>query len=212
MKLFDITRPFFATDVYPGDPVPSAVSFLSIEKGDSCNLHTLFFGTHTSTHMDAPCHFFNDGKSIDEIDMEKCIGPCLVAETDGILNREALENILVSAHPAVTFQDLHSSPVPEANSSLCRLLIKGNAVLTPDGAAFLVDQGILTFGTELCTVGNEKTEEEVHRTLLGAETVILENLELSHVIPGFYFLLAQPLKLEGMDGSPVRAVLLSCGQ
>ena len=48
----------------------------------------------------------------------------------------------------------------------------------------------------------------VHRQLLGSEIVLLEGLDLSKVTPGTYFLFAAPMKIAGVDGAPVRAVLL----
>lgn len=38
--------------------------------------------------------------------------------------------------------------------------------------------------------------------------VLLEGLDLSGVEEGIYFLMAAPLKIDGADGSPVRAILL----
>ena len=49
---------------------------------------------------------------------------------------------------------------------------------------------------------------EAHRIMHGAGVVILENLLLEGVPDGEYELIALPLKIEGGDGSPVRAVLL----
>ena len=48
----------------------------------------------------------------------------------------------------------------------------------------------------------------VHRQLLSSGMVLLEGLDLSGVEEGIYFLMAAPLKIDGADGSPVRAILL----
>lgn len=58
------------------------------------------------------------------------------------------------------------------------------------------------------TVGEGEGQKEVHKILLGKDVVILEGLVLKQVLPGTYFLAAQPLKMEGLDGSPVRPVLI----
>jgi arylformamidase len=58
------------------------------------------------------------------------------------------------------------------------------------------------------TVGSLSAPKEVHCILLRAEVVIIEGLRMKQVQPGTYFLMAQPLKMAGLDGSPVRAVLL----
>ena len=58
-------------------------------------------------------------------------------------------------------------------------------------------------------MGEGETQISIHRILLEAEVVILEGILLDEVTPGYYFLAAQPLKMEGLDGSPVRPVLLA---
>jgi arylformamidase len=46
-----------------------------------------------------------------------------------------------------------------------------------------------------------------HKVLLRYRVAILEGLCLRDVPPGDYELIALPLKLQGLDGSPVRALL-----
>ena len=62
-------------------------------------------------------------------------------------------------------------------------------------------------GVEPLSVAPLSAPVKVHRILLAAEIVILEGLDLTEVPPGMYELAALPLKLDGVDGSPVRAVL-----
>ena len=57
------------------------------------------------------------------------------------------------------------------------------------------------------SISFREQEEEVHRELLSNGTLILENLNLDGVSDGNYILCALPLKLGGMEASPVRAVL-----
>jgi arylformamidase len=52
---------------------------------------------------------------------------------------------------------------------------------------------------------------DAHHILAGEGIAILENLQLDDVAPGEYELIALPLKLAGMDASPVRAILRSLG-
>ena len=89
-----------------------------------------------------------------------------------------------------------------------RILFKGKSVLTEEAAEVLVQAGILCVGVEELTVGPISAPDRVHKILLENETVILESLELSGVKEGEYLLAALPLKMAGLDGSPVRAVLV----
>ena len=189
MKIFDITKNMFEAEAQVEHPQVTVSPVSSIAKGAICNTNLVSFGTHTGTHLDAPAFFIEGGKGVSEIPLEKCIGPCEVVESDSdLLDASTLAQLL---------------PI-----DCKRLLIKGPGVLTPQGAAFLVRQNLFLLGTENALMGDSVTGPLVYRTLLGGEVVILKNLNLQMVKEGKYTLLAQPLKMEGMDGSPVRAVLL----
>ena len=76
MKIYDISKELFSTTVFPGDPVPAKRPVHQLEKGDHCNLTELTLGSHSGTHFDAPCHFVLGGKTIDQVDLNRCVGPC----------------------------------------------------------------------------------------------------------------------------------------
>ena len=89
-----------------------------------------------------------------------------------------------------------------------RILVRGPAVLTKEGAEVFAAAGIKLFGNESQTVGPENAPMEVHRILLAAQIVLLEGIRLQEVPAGVYLLNAAPLNLGGADGAPCRAVLL----
>lgn len=188
MKLYDITRELFSTAVYPGDPVPAAEPVSEIQKGDRFNLTRIMLGTHSGTHMDAPWHYIPEGKTIEAVTLEQTIGPCHVVSLEGTLSESMLDEV-----------------IPEKCE---RLLIRGDVELTPECAGSLAKRNLQLLGVESETVGTEETTDEIHRTLLETGMVILENLDLSRPEPGSYVLVAAPLRMKGMDGSPVRAVLM----
>ena len=64
MKIFDISRPYFHTPVYPGDPVPSLSWLSRVEKGEGYNLSSFSGCVHTATHADAPLHVWSEGLPI----------------------------------------------------------------------------------------------------------------------------------------------------
>lgn len=187
--IYDITRELFSSEVYPGDPVPGKEFVMSFEgdEPDVCQLTELVMGSHTGTHMDAPRHFYEDGKTIAEVELCKCIGDCKVVSTGEHVTKEELEEHL--------------------KDGTRRLLLKGAKDVTEEAAEYLVAQGVVCIGIESLSIAPLSAPVKVHRILLGAEIVILEGLELSKVPDGSYELMALPLKMEGLDGSPVRAVL-----
>ena len=84
--IFDISQEIFSSDVYPGDTIPNKKEILSLKKSnpDKCNLTEFVLGSHTGTHLDAPCHFVADGKDIEHVELDKCIGKCLVVALEEI--------------------------------------------------------------------------------------------------------------------------------
>jgi arylformamidase len=84
----------------------------------------------------------------------------------------------------------------------------GYAFLGPDAAEYLAARGILLVGTDAMSVDPPEARElRAHRRLLEGGAAILENLELGEAPPGDYELVCLPLKIDGIDGVPARAVL-----
>lgn len=195
MKIYDISQEVFSCVVYPGDPAPEKTILSSIEDGGSYNLSAFSMCAHNGTHVDAPYHYIEDGKTVDEIALDSFVGMACVAEHEGTISAGDAEAILKKA----------GGKDPEAAK---RILIKGEVEVTPEAAKVFAGSGILLLGTESQTFGSEDTEAEVHVILLGADVVLLEGVRLADVPEGVYLLDAAPLDLGGAEGSPCRAVLM----
>lgn len=195
MKIYDISQEVFGCNVFPGDPSPERFKMLSIEKGDVCNLTAFKMCAHNGTHVDSPFHFYADGKTIDQVDLDRFIGYAYVAEHEGEVTADDAKKILKDARDCD----------PEASE---RILIKGKAVVTKEAAQVFAEAKIKLYGNESQTVGPEDSPKEVHLIMLGAEIVLLEGIRLKKVPVGKYLLNAVPLNLGGADGSPCRATLL----
>lgn len=189
MKLYDITGELFSTPVFPGDPEPKFTFVKDMRYGDDCNLSNLTQCTHNGTHADAPKHFINNGITIDEMPLEKFIGPCKVVNVGECIGKEVVEQrIKVSDE---------------------RILFKGACRITKEGAQALARCKFSLVGVESMSVAVGSDTIPVHRILLRQEIAILENLDLSSIEEGKYFLTALPLKMKGLEASPVRAVLMT---
>ena len=195
MKIYDISQEVFNCAVYPGDPQPIREVKLKISEGAVCNLTAFEMCAHNGTHVDAPYHFLDGEETIDRVPLEKFIGYAYVAEHDGDITAEAAERILKDAKNA---DELASE----------RILVKGNAVMTKEGAEVFAKAGIKLFGNESQTVGPLDAPMEVHLVMLGAKIVLLEGIRLAEVPVGVYLLNAAPINLGGSDGAPCRAVLM----
>ena len=193
--IYDISQEVFGCRVYPGDPSPERRMLESVEEGGVCNLTAFSMCAHNGTHIDAPFHFYKDGKTVDAVSLDAFIGKAYVAEHTGAVSGGGALEILEKA----------KARDPEAAK---RIIIKGDAVVSPEAAKVFASSGILLLGNESQTVGPEDAPAEVHMILLGADVVLLEGVRLADVPEGVYFLNAAPLNLSGADGSPCRAVLI----
>lgn len=188
LKIYDLSKELFSAAVFPGDPAPSKTPFLEISETCPCNVTVLSMGSHNGTHMDAPKHFVAGAGDIAGIPLEKCVGPCKVVCHSGLVTAE---------DAAAMLQD-----------GTKRLLIRGAIELTVEAAQVFAAQGLWFLGVEHWTVGNSQTGGDIHRTLLGAEIALLEAAVMAEVPAGSYLLSSAPLRMQGLDGSPCRPLLI----
>ena len=195
MKIYDISQELFSCVVFPGDPAPKREVLSSMQEGALYNLTALSLCAHNGTHIDAPYHFIKDGKTVEELPLEKMVGWAYVSQESGLILAEDAHRILKNAEEA------H----PEAAK---RILIGGKATVTEQAARVFADAKIDLIGNESQTVGPENAPMQTHLILLGAEVVLLEGIRLGEVPTGVYLLSAAPISLAGSDGSPCRAILM----
>lgn len=208
MKIYDISLTVTPSlPVWPGDPSVVLERMTKMEDGAHNNVSRLAVSAHTGTHVDAPYHFIADGKTIETLRLDVLTGPAQVIE-------------IPAACKLIGAADLKAAGVAPG---MARVLLKtGNnaywaqpglpfqkdfAAVSPDGAAYLVECGVKLIGIDYFSVAPFGDSIPTHRTLLGAEMVILEGINLSEVTPGTYQLYCLPLKLGGSDGAPARAIL-----
>ncbi len=198
MKIYDISQEVFTCRIYPGDPKPMCEEIQRTARGELYNLTAFSMCAHNGTHVDAPFHFLGDGKTVDQIPLEKTVGKCYVtASLTGNMTAETAAWLLQSAKAA--------DPTGEGAK---RILLRGNATVTSEAAEVFAEAGIDLIGVESQSVGDENAPMAVHLILLSHEVVLLEGLRLDGIKEGVYFLSAAPLNLGGADGAPCRAVLI----
>lgn len=195
MKLYDISQEVFGCRVFPGDPAPRKEILCRISDGAPCNLSAFYMCAHNGTHVDAPAHFFQNGRTVSEMELEKMVGPAYVSAQEGYIGAQEARRILKKAEEM-------------DRKARRRILIKGPGVVSEEAADVFVQAGVWLVGNESQTVGPEDAPMAVHRRLLGAEAVLLEGIRLEHVPEGVYLLNAAPIHLGGGDGAPCRAILM----
>ena len=190
---------------WPDNPPVKIERLKDMNRGAVCNVSVMSLGAHTGTHMDAPLHFFKNGKSLDKLPLEATIGPARVVE---IKDREMVRPDELRAHnlrrgERILFKTLNSSRCWKTDA-----FIEDFVYISREAAQYLVDRGIRTIGVDYLSVGGFRRDGlETHRILLGAEVWIIEGINLSKVKPGNYELVCLPLKVLGSDGAPARALL-----
>ncbi len=191
--IIDITQEILSCRVYPGDPAPKSEKLMDMEKGDLYNLTAFSMCCHNGTHIDAPAHFIKDGRTVDMLPPDTFVGRCTVAACSGDVTGADAEKILSAA---------------TACNAGERILIKGDAVVTPPAARVFARAGIKLLGVESRSVGPVDAPMEVHIILLSAGVALREGLVLGTVPPGQYTLFCAPLNIAGAEGSPCRAFLV----
>lgn len=203
MRLYDITHTLGnGSACWPGDTRFHRELTASLAGGDSVNLSHMELSPHNGTHTDAPYHYDEGGLRMHEVPLQAYIGPARL--------------IAVEGKPAVTEADLRAANLVGVE----RLLIRtgscpdptqfnpGFTYLEPDAVQYLSSLGVRLIGVDTHSVDAFDREDlPAHKICRGAGMLILENLNLAGVPTGDYELIALPLKLEGADASPVRAVL-----
>ncbi len=192
--------------VYPGNPEIDIELQQAVSRGAGANVSSIRFGSHTGTHVDAARHFFDDGETVDNIDLNTLIGPAIVLSFD--------ESLMSVGAADLEQHDLHGSTrvlLRTRNSGFLeeKEFQRDYTYLAPDGAEYLVAKGVKLVGIDYLSIEKfHSGHHRTHRTLLGSNVVIVEGLNLHGIEPGEYDLICLPLRIEGLDGAPARAVLI----
>jgi arylformamidase len=202
VRVHDISQPLrLGIPVYPGDTPYAADWTARIGDEQPVNIGTVSMTTHCGTHLDAPLHYDPTGVAIDGLDLDLLAGPCLVLD-------------LRPCAPLVSAAMLPARDLPP------RLLLHtrdGAAVerwnpdypaIAPEAMEHLAAAGVRLVGIDTPSV--DPADDAVlpaHMAARRLGLLLLEGLVLDDVPAGAYELIALPLRLVGMDASPVRAIL-----
>lgn len=207
-RIYDISVPIRSGGlVYPGNPEIDIALQQAIAKGAGANVSTIRFGSHTGTHADAARHFFDDGQTVDKIPLERLIGPALLLSfADDVRSVGATELRAhdIKGQKRILLRTRNSAFLSRKD------FVKDYTYLAPDGAQYLVDQGVELVGIDYLSIEQFHSGHHLtHRTLLERAVVIVEGLDLSVPPPGEYQFICLPLRIVGCDGAPARAVLIA---
>jgi len=208
MKIFDISRPLFnGLAPWPGDTAFHFELKWKMAEGATVNVGAVTMGVHNGSHADAPFHFQQDADTIERMPLEIYFGEAVVVDlTNRFKGGERRE---------ITIADLGS-----AADSAPRVLLKTGVwndskkfpewipVIANDVPKWLEARKVKLLGLDLPSVDTIEAKVLVnHHALAAANIAIVESLDLSEVEAGTYHFSALPLRINGGDAAPVRAIL-----
>ncbi|MDB5338359.1 MAG: cyclase family protein [Planctomycetaceae bacterium] len=203
-RWIDITRPVDENlPCWPGRAPPEHRWEKSLGAGDHCNVSMWRINAHAGTHMDAPLHFFADGKPIDQIPAEIFLGRCEIVDLSSP-DAAPFDVDLAKRYCGVErllIRTAHSAGITRTGYQ------PHDALMSEAAAAVLIEGGLRLIGTDRLSVDDSAGKGfELHHRFLGADCVIVEGLLLTEVSAGLYQLYAAPLRLTNTEASPVRAL------
>jgi len=198
MKIIDLSIEINEdTPVYPGDP-PVRIEQAGVFAKDGSIDHLLHFGTHTATHIDAPLHMIEGGKTLDQFPAEHFVGTGKLIEG---FEFEAVKEAGIEQGDIVLFHTglsdkFYMPEYWEIREAMSEEVAKYLAEIKPKMV------GLDTGGAD--TKGSPN--HAIHKILLGAEILIIENLTNLNKLAGKEFTVyALPIKLQ-LDGAPARVI------
>jgi arylformamidase len=194
------------TPIWPGAPKFRLVrKTFDLGGGEEATSSQFEMIPHNGTHIDAPLHFVRGGKSVDVLDLDLLVGPCLVVEHRG--EKHITKDDLISMGFVPTKRLLIKSlnSVKLRNHTLDENFIS----LLPDAIEHLIQSGVELLGVDGLSIGpfGDLTTNN-HLVFCKTGGIIIEVLDLLDVEPGEYGLIALPIKLEGVEGAPARVILV----
>jgi arylformamidase len=189
----------------PLEPLTPHIEFIMArDKGNPIDMLQININSHNGTHIDAPKHHIKGGSSIDEMPLDTGIGPARVIEISDTksINVDEIHPYDIQAGERLLFKT-HNSYRPERFTEFIRDWV----YFSTEAVNYLAERKIRLLGIDAITIGSPLNANEIHETLLTRGIYILEDLELGHVTPGRYEMICLPLRLEGGDASPVRAII-----
>jgi arylformamidase len=207
--------------VFPGSPVDEFHPHTRMSRGQESNTTIIYHYLHNGTHVDAPFHFYNKGIPIDQVPLENFIytKPIVLQKTLGRGEMWQPEDLKVAG--AALFEadliflcsgyyalrhdaTIYSDDFPSLSWEAAKMLRSEMPMLK----AVAID----TLSIESCILGPQ-LDFRVHKTLLDGDLyperpiLIYEDVNMAPILDSSILrVFAFPLRLVGLDGSPVNMV------
>lgn len=171
---------------------------------EGANESRLDIAVHTGSHVDAPYHMIEKGKTIDKLSPEKFMGKCIVLDFTKVnesITKKSFEYLKIKIQK-------NEIVLLKTKNKLEKSFDFNFVYLEKTGAEYLVSKKIKAVGIDSLGIERNQPNHETHKILAKNNIPIFEGLDLSKVKQGRYFFYGLPLNIKNGDASPVRAVLI----
>jgi len=194
--------------VWPSGPPIRLKSTPHLSRDKTYTIHetVIQISSHMGTHIDAPYHFVENGKRLNDIPLERLVGKATVFEIPHVrsIGERELAPLKWDGIERVLFKTENSKHWHDGK------FYEDFVYLEPKGAKFLIERGVRLVGIDYLSIEKFRAEKHLtHFALLEEDVVVIEGLDLSRVAPGEYSMVALPLNLLGTDGGPTRVILMN---
>jgi arylformamidase len=188
---------------YPGDPAVLIKKIADIDN-DGMNLTEISMSLHSGTHADLPVHYIKGGMDAGAMPIDHFFGKAVMIRAnvppDGIIQNRDVDLSSVGKDDIVIIATSWEKKFGASR------YFADFPTISPDLAQSLVNLDIKALGTDLPSVDAESSSGDAHKILLGNDIPIIESLiNLSALCGKKFDLFCVPLRINGSDGSPVRA-------
>jgi arylformamidase len=203
-KLWDISQPLRSgLPVWPGDTPFTAAPRWSYGGGSPINVAAITLSTHSGAHADAPLHYDPAGAPIDAVGLGAYLGPCLLVDARAcgpLIDPSFVSATVPVGTERVLFRTYDRFPHDG--------WVDAFTAMHPLAIDLLAARGAKLIGLDSPSLDPQDSKTmDAHLAVRRADMRVLEGLVLDDPPPGRYELIALPLRLHGLDASPVRAVL-----
>lgn len=206
----DLSRPLHeGSDRAGRATAPELRSVMNLEEHPFA-MSEITISSHVGTHLDAPNHFIAGGEAIDEIPLERVIGPGVVLDVAGETNTAIGAEHLAAAGPEPRPGEMVLLRTGWEEKSESPAYFE-HPYFSDSAVAWLLDHEIGLLGMDLITPEMpEKVREgeftwPVHNALMHADVLVLENAcNMAGLRRRRVEVIAAPIPVVGADGAPVR--------
>ena len=207
--------------IYPGSPVEEIIPITRMKQKDPSNTTAFKHFIHNGTHVDAPFHFYDKGKTIDQISIEN-----FVYKNPLIIHKEMNKSELLKTEDFLLYEEsLKTADILLFYTGYCKkrnkpaIYADDFPAISEEAAKFIRNEllnikavAIDVLSIESAVLG-PKDNFKVHKTLLDGDLydtrplLIFEDVNIGAVLDkNIKKVYAFPLRLTGLDGSPVNIV------